>query len=166
MAKDMGDAVRGALSQAVREAVKNVGDVTPTSKRGGGPLSGARGLAAGAGLAAAAPLAKKGVDAIRANGGIPTPSPTKAAGRVASKAGDKVTSGLKDTVSNKVDEAGGAGGLVKEAASTGERPASAALGLRRDVADVLDRFFYGVPERIAHGITHILGHGTPLPSNR
>jgi uncharacterized membrane protein len=118
MAKDMGDAVRGALSQAVREAVKNVGDVSPTSKRGGsGPFSGARGLAAGAGLAAAAPLAKKGFDAVRANGGIPTPSPTKAAGRVASKAGDKVTSGLKDTVSSKVDEAGGAGGLVKEAAS-------------------------------------------------
>src|SRR5215207_56251 len=81
MAKDMGDAVRGALSQAVREA------------------------------------AKKGGDAIRANGGVPTPSPTKAAGRMASKAGDKVTSGLKDTVSSKVDEAGGAGGLVKEAAS-------------------------------------------------
>jgi len=117
MAKDMSDAVRGALSQAVREAVKSVGDVSPSSKRGGGPFSGARGLAAGAGLAAAAPLAKKGVDAIRANGGIPTPSPTKAAGRVASKAGDKVTSGLKDTVSSKVDEAGGAGGLVKEAAS-------------------------------------------------
>ena len=36
---------------------------------------------------------------------------------MASKAGDKVTSGLKDTVSSKVDEAGGAGGLVKEAAS-------------------------------------------------
>jgi uncharacterized membrane protein len=117
MAKDMGDAVRGALSQAVREAVKNVGDVSPKPKSSKGPFSGARGLAAGAGLAAAAPLAKKGVDAIRANGGIPTPSPTKAAGRMASKAGDKVTSGLKDTVSSKVDEAGGAGGLVKEAAS-------------------------------------------------
>jgi uncharacterized membrane protein len=117
MAKDMGDAVRGALSQAVREAVKNVGDVSPKPKSSKGPFSGGRGLAAGAGLAAAAPLAKKGVDAIRANGGIPTPSPTKAAGRMASKAGDKVTSGLKDTVSSKVDEAGGAGGLVKEAAS-------------------------------------------------
>jgi len=110
--------VRDALGHAVREAVKNVSDVSPKSKRGGsGPFSGARGLAAGAGLAAAAPLAKKGVDAIRANGGVPTPNPTKAAGRVASKAGDKVTSGLKDTVSSKVDEAGGAGGLVKEAAS-------------------------------------------------
>jgi uncharacterized membrane protein len=118
MAKDMGDAVRDALGHAVREAIKNVGDVSPKPKRSsGGPFSGARGLAAGAGLAAAAPLAKKGVDAIRANGGIPRPSPTKAAGRMASKAGDKVGSNLKDTVSSKVDEAGGAGGLVKEAAS-------------------------------------------------
>ena len=66
---------------------------SPKPKRSGsGPFSGARGLAAGAGLAAAAPLAKKGVDAVRANGGIPTPSPTKAAGRMASKAGDKVGS--------------------------------------------------------------------------
>ena len=117
MAKDMGGAVRDALGHAVREAVKNVGDASPKPKRSSGPFSGVRGLAAGAGLAAAAPLAKKGVDAVRANGGIPTPSPTRAASRVASKAGDKVGSNVKDMVSSKVDEAGGAGGLVKEAAS-------------------------------------------------
>jgi uncharacterized membrane protein len=120
MAKDLSDQMRSALTSAVREAVKNVGDVSPSKpKRGGGPLSGAKGLAAGAGLAAAAPLAKKGVDAIR-NGGMPSMpslSPTKAAGSMASKAGDKVATNLKDTVSDKVDEAGGAGGLVKEAAS-------------------------------------------------
>jgi uncharacterized membrane protein len=116
MAKDMGDAVRDALGHAVREAVKNVGDATPKKSKGGGPLSGAKGLAAGAGLAAAAPLAKKGVDAFR-NGGLPSMSPTKAASGMVSKAGDKVAGNLKDTVSEKVDEAGGAGGLVKEAAS-------------------------------------------------
>ena len=99
----------------VREAIKNVGDVKPTKKKSG-PLSGVKGIAAGMGLAAAAPLAKKGVDAIRSNGnGIPGPS--KLAGKAASKAGDKVSDTLKDTVSSKVDEAGGAGGLVKEAAS-------------------------------------------------
>ena len=65
MAKDMGDAVRDALGHAVREAVKNVGDATPAKSKSG-PFSGARGLAAGAGLAAMAPLAKKGVDAVRA----------------------------------------------------------------------------------------------------
>ncbi len=73
MSKDMSDHVRSALTSAVREVAKNVGDVSPKPKGGGkGPFSGAKGLAAGAGLAAAAPLAKKGVDAIR-NGGMPTP---------------------------------------------------------------------------------------------
>jgi len=116
MAKDVGDAVRDALGHAVREAAKNAGEMKPKRSRGGSPLSGARGIVAGAGLAAAAPLAKKGVDAIR-NGGLPTMNPTRAAGHMASKAGDRVGSKLKDAVSDKVDEAGGAGGLVKEAAS-------------------------------------------------
>ena len=72
MSKDMSDHVRSALTSAVREVAKNVGDVSPKPKGGGkSPFSGAKGLAAGAGLAAAAPLAKKGVDAIR-NGGMPS----------------------------------------------------------------------------------------------
>jgi uncharacterized membrane protein len=67
------------------------------------------------GLAAAAPLAKKGVDAMRANG--KPLGPAKLAAKGASKAGDRVGDKLKETVSSKVDEAGGAGGMVKEAAS-------------------------------------------------
>jgi len=114
MAKDLSDAVRDALGHAMKEAVKNVGDMSPTKSKSG-PFSGARGLAAGAGLAAAAPLAKKGVDKLR-NGGLPTPSPTGAAGKMASKAGERVGSNLKDTISEKVDQAGGVGGIAKEAA--------------------------------------------------
>jgi uncharacterized membrane protein len=130
MANDLSDTVRDALGHMVREAIKNVGDASPTKNGGSGPFKGMKGLAAGAGLAAAAPLAKKGVDAVRANGGLPTPSlggaaskvasmasPKQAASKAASKAGDKVGSNLKDAVTSKVDEAGGAGGLVKEAAS-------------------------------------------------
>jgi uncharacterized membrane protein len=114
IAKDVRHVVRGAA----REALKNVGNVSSKPKRSrGGSFTGTRGVVAGAGLAAAAPLAKKGVDAIRARGGVPTPSPTKAAGRVASKAGERVADDLKDVVSSKVDEAGGAGGLAKEAVS-------------------------------------------------
>src|SRR5829696_3547830 len=106
MAKDMGD---------------TVSDVSPKPKsNGSGPFSGAKGLAAGAGLAAAAPLAKKGVDAIR-NGGLPSMRPAAVASKmsptnVVSKAGDKVGSSLKDAVSEKVEKAGGAGGIAKEAA--------------------------------------------------
>jgi uncharacterized membrane protein len=118
MANDLSETVRNALGHAARDALKSVSSAAPTGKngRGGGGLSGAKGLAAGAGLAAAVPLAKKGVDAVR-GGSLPKPSPTAAASKVASKAGDKVGENLKEAVTSKVDEAGGAGGLAKEAAS-------------------------------------------------
>src|SRR3954451_13695762 len=109
MANDVSDTVRNALGQMVREALKNVGDVpTPTPSKKSGPLSGARGLAAGAGLAALAPLAVKGLS--KAN-------PGQLAGKAASQVGDKLSSSVKDMASSKVDEAGGAGGLAKQAAS-------------------------------------------------
>ncbi len=108
-----------AVSDTVRDAlgsvVENVGG-GKSSKASGGPLSGAKGVAAGVGLAAAAPLARKGVSVMR-GGGRPSLKPAKAAENAASKVGDRVGSQLKDAVSEKVDEAGGAGGLVKEAAS-------------------------------------------------
>jgi uncharacterized membrane protein len=119
MANDLSETVRNALGHAARDALKNVSNAAPTGKNGrggGGGLSGAKGLAAGAGLAAAVPLAKKGVDAVR-SGSLPKPNPAGAASKVASKAGDKVGENLKDAVTSKVDEAGGAGGLAKEAAS-------------------------------------------------
>jgi uncharacterized membrane protein len=113
MAKDVSDTVKNALNTAVRETVKSVGDSSRSSKKkgGAGPLSGARGVVAGAGLAALAPLAKKGVDRVRSNG-VPTPSPTG----MASKVGDRIGSNLKDVAGEKIDKAGGAGGIVKEAA--------------------------------------------------
>ena len=121
MAKDMSDTVREALGQVVREAVKNVGGSPQTQKKPS-PLSGARGVAAGAGIAALAPLAKKGFDAVRGNGiSLPSPKPGKVARKATTKAakkmGDQVGGKLKEGVSEKVDEAGGAGGLVKDAAS-------------------------------------------------
>jgi uncharacterized membrane protein len=117
MAKDMSDTVREALSQVVSEAVKNLGNASPPQKKSS-PLSGARGVAAGAGLAALAPLAKRGVDAVRGNGvSLPSPKPGKVAAKAATKMGNQVGGKLKEGVSEKVDEAGGAGGLVKEAAS-------------------------------------------------
>jgi uncharacterized membrane protein len=121
MAKDMSDTLRDALGQVVREAVKNVGS-SPQPQKKSRPLSGARGVAAGAGIAALAPLAKKGFDAVRGNGiHLPSARPGKLAAKATSKAakkmGDQVGTKLKEGVSEKVDEAGGAGGLAKEAAS-------------------------------------------------
>jgi uncharacterized membrane protein len=111
MARDVTETVRGVLGNVVREAAKNASEATPTKSKSG-PLSGAKGVAAGVGLAAAAPLvAKKGMEAVRGNGKV-SAAPTK----LASKAGDRVGAKLKDAMSSKVDQAGGAGGLVKEAA--------------------------------------------------
>ena len=111
MAQTMSDTVRDAVSHAARDALKNVGGHMPAKKKAG-PLSGGKGVAAGVGLAAAVPLARKGVGAVRAS-----LKPAKVAEKAAMKAGDRVGSNLKDAVSEKVDEAGGAGGLVKDAAS-------------------------------------------------
>jgi uncharacterized membrane protein len=112
MARDISD----VLTKAVSDAVKNMGDIAP-SKNGSGPLSGAKGIAAGMGLAAAAPfVAKKGIDAVRGNGKLSAPKPAKLATKAASTAGDRVGSKVKDAVSSKIDEAGGAAGVAKEAA--------------------------------------------------
>ena len=115
MAKDLSNTVRDTATHVARDAIKSLGNAKPAAKKSNGRLSGAKGLAAGAGLAAMVPLAKKGVDAVR-SGAAPT-SPTKLVSKAASGAGDRVGAQLKDAVSSKIDEAGGAGGLAKEAAS-------------------------------------------------
>jgi uncharacterized membrane protein len=114
MAKDLSDTVRDTLGDIVKEAVKNISSAKADKQT----RAGAGGLAAGAGLAALAPLAKKGLDAVRSNGGpsLPSPKPAKLAGKAASKVGDKVGEKLKEGVSDKVNEAGGAAGIAKEAA--------------------------------------------------
>src|SRR5688500_4014424 len=115
MAKDMSSTVRDVVTHLARDAVKNLGDAKPAPRKSKGRFSGASGLAAGAGLAAMVPAAKEGYDAVR-SGGVPT-SPTKMVSKAASSAGDRVGGHVKDAVSSKVDQAGGAGGLAKEAAS-------------------------------------------------
>jgi uncharacterized membrane protein len=116
MAKDMSDTARELLGHVVRDAVKNIGNAQ--AQKQSSPLSGVRGVAAGAGLAALAPLAKRGVDAVRGNGlSLPTPKAGKLASKAATKMGDRVGGKVKEGVSQKIDEAGGAGGLAKEAAS-------------------------------------------------
>jgi uncharacterized membrane protein len=117
MAKDVSDTLKGALGSVAREAAKNVSG-GGKSKKGPGPLSGARGVAAGAGLAALVPIASKGIGAMRNGGGDALKGgPTGMASKAASKATDRIGENLKSVAGEKVDQAGGAGGLVKEAAS-------------------------------------------------
>ena len=121
MASDLNDMLRGKLGDAARDTLKNL-DVGSLKNLGDGllknlgdggaktkssPLSGAKGVAVGAGLAALPLVAKKGFDAARSRGD---------GDGVVSTLGDKVGDKLKDTASQKIDEAGGLGGLAKKAA--------------------------------------------------
>src|SRR3954449_12794932 len=106
MAKDLGDVIGHAVGRVAREAGDSVS--TNARKASNGPLSGPKGLAAGAGLVALAPLAAKGAGRLVkqqiANGG----SPVK-------KVKDAVGGDIKDVVGKKIDQAGGATGMAKEA---------------------------------------------------
>jgi uncharacterized membrane protein len=105
MAKDLGDAIGTALGKVAREAV---GSVSANGRgRSSGPLSGAKGVAAGVGVAALAPIAAKGagklVKGLSSNGAGPV-----------QKVGDKAGGLVKDAVGQSVEKAGGAGGIAKE----------------------------------------------------
>src|SRR3954470_19292954 len=106
MAKDLGDVIGHAVGRVAREAVDSVS--SNARKASNGPLSGPKGLAAGAGLVALAPLAAKSAGRLvkqqLANGGNPIAKAKEAAG-----------GGVKDAVGKKIDEAGGAAGMAKAA---------------------------------------------------
>ena len=101
--------LRSAAAGMAEDALKNFSEGRPQQKpsRFSGAKAGAKGLAAGAGLVALAPLAKKGLSAL---------TPPEGA---ASALGDKVGNKLKESVSEKVDDAGGVGGIAKEAMGGG-----------------------------------------------
>jgi uncharacterized membrane protein len=64
MAKTVSDTLQETLARVVREAIGEIGGEEPQKPKKGA-LSGGKGVLAGAGLAAAAPLAKKALDALR-----------------------------------------------------------------------------------------------------
>jgi uncharacterized membrane protein len=120
MAKDVGDIVRDSLSQVVHDATQSFANGN-RGKSSNGALSGMRGIAAGAGLAALAPLAAKGagkaVKSRLASGAAKSAvkKPGEALSDATSKLGDTVGKGVGDKVKEKVDESGGVGGIAKEA---------------------------------------------------
>ena len=77
-----------------------------------------KGLAAGVGAAALAPMALKGIGKLADELGIDAldvvKNPEHALQGVGSNLTDKVTSGIGDKVHDKVDEAGGFGGILKD----------------------------------------------------
>jgi uncharacterized membrane protein len=109
MAKDLGDAIGTVVGKVARESAQNVMDKARKSKNG--RVSGLTGVALGAGLAAAAPLAVKGAKLAKRglpDGGDVLEKPLK-------KAGEKVKGAASDVVDDKVKGAGGPAGIAKEA---------------------------------------------------
>ena len=76
MSRDLGDAIGSSLGHAARDVAKTLASNVRNSSRG--PLSGVKGVAAGAGLAALAPLAGKGIQKLvtarreGGDGGLPS----------------------------------------------------------------------------------------------
>src|SRR5215211_6766328 len=117
MAKDMGDVIGTAIGRVAREAAQNIandGRKGPLSgfRKSSSPISGMKGVAAGAGLAVLAPLATKGAGKLAKRAFTDGAKPVKKAG---GKVGSKVGEGVQDAVGKSVDQAGGAAGLAKEA---------------------------------------------------
>lgn len=130
MAKGVQDTARDLFSKAVENigtggrgrnrgrdlvsrTIENLASNGNNRGRGSsGGLSGMRGMAAGAGVAALVPVAMKAAR----GGGLKSlaSSPGKAVGGITSQLGDKVGGGIGDKVSEKVDEAGGASGILKD----------------------------------------------------
>ena len=99
MATDL-DAIGTAIGRAARGAAENVGSTARKASKNG---NGAKGLAAGAGLIALAPLAAKGA------------SKLPGADKLAQSARDTVGKGVKAGVDKSVDKVGGATGVAKQA---------------------------------------------------
>ena len=116
MAKDLGDTIGTMVGRVAREAAQSVtSDKSKKSPFGGSgksPLGGMTGLAAGAGLAAAVPLAVKGASKLAKGGLNGGGNPVK---NVTEKATNKLSDTAKGVVDEKIKDAGGPGGIAKEA---------------------------------------------------
>jgi hypothetical protein len=120
MASNVQETLRELLISTIEGAGKGGnGDQTPsapTPSKGG---LGAKGLAAGVGAAALAPMAVKGLGRLAREAGMDgvqdlVKSPGKAVQGLGSNLGGEVGSNLGDKVSDKVDEAGGPGGILAD----------------------------------------------------
>jgi Polyketide cyclase / dehydrase and lipid transport len=120
MASNVQETLRELLISTIEGAGKSGGgDQTPsapTPSKGG---LGAKGLAAGVGAAALAPMAVKGLGRLAREAGMDgvqdlVKSPGKAVQGLGSNLGGEVGSNLGDKVSDKVDEAGGPGGILAD----------------------------------------------------
>jgi uncharacterized membrane protein len=119
MAVDMQAIIREVLS-GLQSGNGSPDDAREKSSSNGG-LSGIKGLAAGAGAAALAPVALRTAGKLASRLGVDNlddvvKSPSDALGGAKSKLGDRVASGAQDLAKGALDDGGGPSGLLKEAA--------------------------------------------------
>src|SRR3954468_4569671 len=119
MAIDFEELAKNVLSSALQGGN---GSSNPISNNGSsdGGLKGIKGLAVGAGAAALAPAALKGARKLASGLGVDglgeiVKSPGEAGSNGTSKLGDRDTSTGKDKAQEAVDDAGGPGGMMKDA---------------------------------------------------
>jgi uncharacterized membrane protein len=118
--KDAGDVIGGALGTIAREVSHSISgnghSKVPFRNGSENGFSAARGLAAGAVLATAAPLAGKAVKklVVKRIAGSGAEKGSGVVEKVTEGAKDTVGKGVKDAVSDTAEKAGGAPGLVKE----------------------------------------------------
>src|SRR4051812_9650911 len=105
MANDVGEIVGRAVGRIARETAHTVASNAKKAQKS--PISGPKGLAAGAGLVALAPLAVKGAGKLVSGQGNNGSGPVQ-------KLKDAASGSVKDAVSKKIDDAGGVGGVAKE----------------------------------------------------
>jgi uncharacterized membrane protein len=110
MAKDLGEVIGTVVGRVGREAAQNL--VSKARKSKNGPVSGLKGVAVGAGLAAAAPLAVKGASKLAKGGLSDGANPLQ---KPVQKVGEKVKGAASDVVDDKVKDVGGPAGIAKEA---------------------------------------------------
>ena len=110
----------GGLADALQGGGGGSDGGAKSGSNGGGGLSGIKGLAAGAGVAALAPIALKNAGKLARSLGVDNlgdavKSPGEALEGAKSSVGDRLTSSVKDKAKGALDEAGGPGGIAKDA---------------------------------------------------
>jgi len=109
--------IKELLISSLEGATKNLDAPSlPGSGNGSGGSHGARGLAAGVGAAALAPVAIKGLGRLAREAGMNGVGDlVKSPGKAIHGLGGEIGSSIGDKVTSKVDEAGGPSGIVSEA---------------------------------------------------
>ena len=111
-ARSGGGRTENPLKRVSGSAGKGIAGAAAKTVTGGKGVSGVRGLAAGAGVAALAPMAAKGIGKLIKGDG----ASTLAGGpkKLAEDAGSKLGSKVGNKVSDKIDDAGGPSGILKD----------------------------------------------------